>query len=74
VYRAFPGALHGDDRMAKRPRVVSTNPVTWDIYQVRHTPAKWLATVEAATADEAIEAAVKEFKIEAKQLIAVRRA
>ena len=57
----------------KRPRVVSSNPVTWDIYEARHTPAKWLGTVEAATADEAIEVAAKEFGIEAKRLIAVRR-
>jgi hypothetical protein len=59
--------------MTKRPRVVSTSPVTWDIYEVRRTPAKWLGTVEAATADEAIEVAAKEFGIEAKRLIAVRR-
>ncbi len=59
--------------MIKR-RVVSTNPVTWDIYEARRTPAKWLGTVEAATADEAIEAAAKEFGIEPKRLIAVRRA
>lgn len=59
--------------MTKRPRVVSSNPVTWDIYQVRRTPAKWLGSIEAADADEAIEAAAKEFKIEPKRLIAVRR-
>ena len=68
-----PGALHGDDRMTKRPRVVSSIPVTWDIYEASHTPAKWLGTVEAATADEAIEVAAKEFAIEPKRLIAVRR-
>ena len=60
--------------MTKRPRLVSSNPVTWDIYQARHTPAKWLGTVEAATADDAIETAAKEFKIEPTRLIAVRRA
>ena len=47
----------------KRPRVASTSPVTWDIYQVRRTPAKWLGTIEATTADEAIEVAAKEFGI-----------
>jgi hypothetical protein len=52
---------------------VSSNPVTWDIYEASHTPAKWLGTVEAATADEAIEVAAKEFGIEPKRLIAVRR-
>ncbi len=60
--------------MTKRPRLVSANPVTWDIYQARHTPAKWIGTVEAPTADEAIEAAAKEFGQEPKRLIAVRRA
>jgi hypothetical protein len=60
--------------MTKRPRVVSANPVTWDIYQTRHPPAKWIGIVEAIDADAAIEAAVKEFEIEAKRLIALRRA
>jgi hypothetical protein len=55
--------------MIKRPRLVSSNPVTWDIYRA----AKWLGTIEAATAREAIEAAAKEFGIEPKRLIAVRR-
>ena len=58
--------------MTKRPRVVSTNPVTWDIYQTHPTPAKWLGTVEATDAEAAIEAAVREFRIDAKRLIAVR--
>jgi len=69
VYRASPGAPHGDDRMTKRPRVVSSNPVTWDTYRA----AKWLGSVEGASAQEAVEAAAKEFKIDARQLIAVRR-
>ena len=64
------GRCTATDRMTKRPRVVSANPVTWDIYQA----AKWLGTVEAANAEEAIEAAAKEFAIDAKRLIAVRRA
>jgi hypothetical protein len=48
-------------------------PQRWDIYLARHTQAKVLGTVEATDADAAIEAAVKEFGIEAKLLIAVRR-
>jgi hypothetical protein len=55
--------------MTKRPRLVSSNPVTWDIYQA----VKWLGTVEAANAQEAVEAAAKEFGQEAKRLMAVRR-
>lgn len=47
-------------------------PHRWDIYLARHTPAKWLGTVEAVTADEAIAVAVKEFGIEGKRLIGVR--
>jgi len=68
VYRASPGEMHGDDRMTKRPRLVSSNPVTWDIYQARRTPAKWLGTVEAASAEEAIAKGEKEFGIEPKRL------
>ena len=48
-------------------------PQRWDIYFARHTQAKVRGTVEATDADAAIEAAVKEFGIEAKLLIAVRR-
>jgi hypothetical protein len=42
----------------------------WDIYLARHTPDRWIGTVEAA--DAAIEAAAKEFSLEGKKLIAVR--
>ena len=66
--------LHGDDRMTKRPRVVSTNPVTWDIYLAHHTPARLLGTVEATDADAAIEAAAKLFDVpDPRKLIPVRR-
>jgi len=40
----------------------------------RDTPAKLLGTVEARDADGAIDAGAKEFGVEAKRLIAVRRA
>ena len=51
---------------------MSTNPVTWDNYETHPTPAKWLGTVEATNAKAAIEAAVREFRIDAKRLIAMR--
>jgi|GraSoi_2013_40cm_1033754.scaffolds.fasta_scaffold03567_2 hypothetical protein len=73
VYRAFPGALHSDDRMAERPRVVSTNPVKWDIYLARPSPAKLLGVVEAVSERAAIAKAAKEFKQDPAKLIAVRR-
>jgi hypothetical protein len=45
-----------------------------DIYLVRHTPAKWIGTVEAVDADAAIAEAVKLFDVEdPRKLIAVRR-
>ncbi len=69
----LPGALRCDDRMTKRPRVVASNQVTWDIYQARHTRAKWIGDVEAASAEEAISLAAKEFKQDPKRLIALRR-
>jgi len=47
---------------------VSANPVTWDIYLARHTPARLLGTVEA------IEAAAKLFDVpDPGKLIAVRK-
>jgi hypothetical protein len=46
-------------------------PSSWDIYLARHTPAKWIRTVEATDADAAIEEAVKELGIEWRRLIAV---
>ena len=62
--------------MAKHPppRVVSANPVEWDIYLARHTPAKLLGTVKAVDADAAIETAAKAFNIaDPRRLIAVQR-
>jgi hypothetical protein len=57
--------------MAKRP---PPPPQNWDIYLARHTPDKWIGTVEAADADAAIEEAAKQFGIQdAKRLIAVPR-
>jgi len=59
--------------MAERPRVVSTNPVKWDIYLARPTPAKLLGAVEAVSERAAIVKAAKEFKTSASKLIALRR-
>ena len=48
-------------------------PPQWDIYLAR-AKATYLGTVEALTADAAIEVAVKEFDVkDPKRLIAVRR-
>ena len=59
--------------MAERPRVVSTNPVKWDIYLARPAPAKLLGAVEAVRERAAIVKAAKEFKQDPAKLIAVRR-
>ena len=60
--------------MTKRPRVVSANLVTWDIYQARPAPAKWLGTVEAGDAKAAIKEATKQFEVkDPKRLFAIRR-
>jgi hypothetical protein len=51
-------------------------PLQWEIYLARSTPAKYVGTVEAADAEAATKAAIKEFNIaeaQAKRLIAVRR-
>jgi hypothetical protein len=49
-------------------------PVTWDIYQARHAPAKLLGTVEAVDVDAAIAEAAKQFDVnDSRKLIAVRR-
>jgi hypothetical protein len=44
----------------------------WDIYAIR-PKVRWLGSVVAPTAEEAIAKAVTRFRIEAKRLIAVRR-
>jgi hypothetical protein len=54
--------------MPRQPKPFST----WEIYIAR-AKAKHLGTVEAADADAAIEAAAKEFKVDPKRLMAVRR-
>jgi hypothetical protein len=52
-------------------------PVTlssWDIYLARHSPAKWIGTVEAVDANAAIAEAAKRFDVkEPRKLIAVQR-
>jgi Ser/Thr protein kinase RdoA (MazF antagonist) len=60
--------------MTKRPKPRPATMSSWDIYLARHTPAKWLGTVEAFDADAAIEQAVKQFDVkDPKTLVAVRR-
>jgi hypothetical protein len=46
---------------------------SWSVY-LADTPAKWLGTVDASTADEATEVAAKKFGEEPERLMAVRRA
>jgi putative GTP pyrophosphokinase len=59
-------------RMARRPPPAL--PANWDVYLVRHTPAKLVGTVEARDVDAAIEKAAKEFKVpNPRKLIAVQR-
>jgi hypothetical protein len=45
---------------------------SWEIY-IAKAKAKHLGNVEAADAEAAIEAAAKEFKVDPKRLMAVRR-
>jgi hypothetical protein len=54
------------------PREPKPLPI-WEIYIAR-AKAKRLGSVEAADAEAAIEAAAKEFKVDPKRLMAVRRA
>jgi hypothetical protein len=46
-------------------------PPSWSIY-LTDTPAKWLGTVEAASAEQAVEVAAKKFGEKPERLIAVR--
>jgi hypothetical protein len=47
---------------------------SWAIYLARHTPAKWLGTVEADDHDAAIQAAAAAFGVkDPKRLVAFRR-
>jgi len=55
--------------MPRKPKPLPT----WEIYIAR-AKAKHLGSVEAADADAAIEAAAKEFRMDPKRLMAVRRA
>jgi len=69
--------LAGDTRLMTSPssrvRTVSGN-LEWDIYLVRHTPAKFIGTVEASDAQAAIAEAVWRFDVkEPNKLLAVRR-
>jgi hypothetical protein len=49
-------------------------PTTWHIYVARHSPAKWIGTVEAIHTDAAIAEAAKLFRVkDPRKLIAVRR-
>jgi hypothetical protein len=45
--------------------------LSWSIY-LSHAPPKWLGTVEAATAQEAIRIAAKKFGEEPEPLFALR--
>src|SRR5258708_15691090 len=60
-----PFRLYRYRRMAadlvRQPRIECDNPAAatrlltvWDVYFARHTPAKWIDTVEAVDADAAI--------------------
>jgi hypothetical protein len=44
----------------------------WDIYAIR-PKVRWLGSVVAPTAEEAIAKAVTRFRIEARRLVAIRR-
>ena len=56
--------------MAKKPEALPPQQIIWDVYRVA-SKLRLLGTVEAASADEAIEKAAKEFKAIASKLIAV---
>jgi hypothetical protein len=58
----------------RRRRTPSPLTICRRRFLARSAPAKFLATVEAADAEAAVEAAAKEFKADPKRLIAVRRA
>jgi hypothetical protein len=60
--------------MTRRPKLRPATTTSWDIYLARHSPAKWLGTVEALDTHGAIEEAAKLFKLDdPKKLIAVQR-
>ena len=47
-------------------------PITWEIHKIAKNQV-WVGVVEAVDADAAIEAAAKEFKLDARRLIAFPR-
>ena len=60
--------------MTKRPKPRPATLSSWDIYLARHSPAKWIGTVEAVDANAAIAEAAKLFDVkEPRKLIAVQR-
>ena len=77
VYQVPPGTtgLAADRTNSKTAKSPPPAPLTnWDIYLARHTPAKWIGTVEATDVNAAIEKAAKEFNIrDPRRLIAVER-
>jgi hypothetical protein len=56
--------------MAKKPEPPSR--CTWDVYHAAHKP-KIVGSVQAVDANEAVQKAAQEFKVDAWRLIAVRR-
>ena len=46
--------------------------LSWSVY-LADAPAKWLGTVEALTAEEAVKIGAEKFGHDAKRLMAVRR-
>ncbi len=60
--------------MTKRAKPRPATMSSWDIYLARHSPAKWIGTVEAVDANAAIVEAAKLFDVkEPRKLIAVQR-
>jgi hypothetical protein len=54
-----PAGSEGEREDLIPPKPQPPPPTNWDVYLARHTPAKWISTVEAADAGAAIaEAAV----------------
>ena len=56
--------------MAKKPE--PPTPITWDVYRAAHKP-KIVGSMQASDADEAVQKAAQEFKVDAWRLIAVQR-
>jgi len=74
TYAPSRGRLADTDGMAERPSGDNPKPpASWGIMCRVAAKAKWIGTVKAINEGAAIEAAAKEFKMEAWRLIAVRR-